>query len=177
MCPAGCYNIALNQNFDENQDSTPTARKDIVLPRKCEIVPFGAYSPENNDFMYICPPGTFSKPGSIECTLCPPGSYSFRNGSGACFECSSGLVALYAGSTSCYDCNDNDNQIKQCTNYTTDVNVSIYPTKYDISMSPSEQPSNLESQLIVDSTPSFTSIMSVQPTLTMTTGKSLCITF
>lgn len=101
-CPAGFYNALRTTSGIEVDSSTSANINDCT--HVCEIVPYGQYSPENDDDIYLCPIGTYSKPGSSVCTLCPPGRYSFKEGSGSCFDCPPGQYAKNPGSSFCSDC-------------------------------------------------------------------------
>lgn len=91
-CPEGCYDVnSIADNITHN-----------IIKRRCIQVPFGTYSPSNDDRLYKCPPGSYSKPGSSYCTYCPHGSYSFKESSGSCFECPPGTYSPAVGATECF---------------------------------------------------------------------------
>jgi Tyrosine-protein kinase ephrin type A/B receptor-like len=91
-CSGGCY-VAGNTSLAVNGT------------RVCITVPFGFYSPQGDDLLYMCTTGFFALEGSSECSPCAAGSASDVAGSGWCQLCPPSTYSTSQGAVSCSSCN------------------------------------------------------------------------
>jgi hypothetical protein len=70
----------------------------------CQAAPAGHYSPNRDNALYECAPGSYALAGSKQCTLCEPGRFNDAFGTENCFTCSYGQYAPEPGATQCLKC-------------------------------------------------------------------------